>query len=543
MNKSRLLKNEKGMSLVELLVAFAIFAAAIVPMLYAFVYSTGYNFRSQRVQQSTGIAQAIIEKCKGANVNYDDVVFALTNAGDPTSGILAGTQFDLTTGTITTSQPDSSHFWIRNIKAQIPAAESANIDVGNTSRRSYDVLIELKPMPGGLTDHSEIHSMTTNSTANFDDAMCNQLKGFDTVAFGKVIEGIKDKVIPSAACVGGTLPAGYSASDFYDEADIIIDRILIDRNIIITVKDTGVNIKVEYYASYDQLANGNNRSATFDLGNKTVPINGHNYNLTCMGTLEDADGHTDFTYPSGVPFYYAEFDTTPEDGFDFGPTNPVSDVFFFYYPGFLSSYMKSGDPSYCDHFVLENAISAGNSFSDRDGHTDQLNFYIFKQYDDPATGHGYYSNYANGEKNYCPTIEMRDANFNTYLYNNLLWTAKDGTSLAGVAGTYANTWKTADMPVGANCFNMTRTEDHGEDYTVTDYYKLFREFDAPHDPDDAPQFSSYALSDKAVLPYLHAEATQMFGSRYTIEVRVYPHGENDFDSDEIEIMSAELMNW
>ena len=531
------------MSLVELLVAFAIFAAAIVPMLYAFVYSTGYNFRSQRVQQSTGIAQAIIEKCKGANVNYDDVVFALTNAGDPTSGILAGTQFDLTTGTITTSQPDSSHFWIRNIKAQIPAAESANIDVGNTSRRSYDVLIELKPMPGGLTDHSEIHSMTTNSTANFDDAMCNQLKGFDTVAFGKVIEGIKDKVIPSAACVGGPLPAGYSASDFYDEADIIIDRILIDRNIIITAKDTGVNIKVEYYASYDQLANGNNRSATFDLGNKTVPINGHNYNLTCMGTLEDADGHTDFTYPSGVPFYYAEFDTTPEDGFDFGPTNPVSDVFFFYYPGFLSSYMKSGDPSYCDHFVLENAISAGNSFSDRDGHTDQLNFYIFKQYDDPATGHGYYSNYANGEKNYCPTIEMRDANFNTYLYNNLLWTAKDGTSLAGVAGTYANTWKTADMPVGANCFNMTRTEDHGEDYTVTDYYKLFREFDAPHDPDDAPQFSSYALSDKAVLPYLHAEATQMFGSRYTIEVRVYPHGENDFDSDEIEIMSAELMNW
>ncbi len=543
MNNSKLLKNEKGMSLIELIVAMAIFVAAIVPMLYAFAYSTGYNFRSQRVMQSTGIAQAIIEKCKGANINSDDILYGITNAGDPTASILAGTQFDLSSGTITTGTDALGHgYWIYNVKAANVAGDA--VDAGNASRRSYDVLISFTPMEGGLTDHSEIHSMTSNSTANFDEAMCNQLKGFDTVAFGKVMDCIRDVVIVNnATCTSGTLPTGHEAKDYFDETDMAIDRILIDRNIILTAGDSGVNVKVEYYVSYDQLANGNNRSDTFNLGNKTVTIGGTDYTLHCEGKLEDGNGNTDFTYTSGVPFYYAEFDSSPEDGYDFGPSNPVSDVFFYYYPGFLSAYMASGDPSYKDHFVLNNQISSGNSFADREGPTDCLNFYIFKQYDDPSGGHGYYSDYALGEKKYCPTIEMTDANFNTYLYNNLLWSAKDGSSLAGMSGSYANTWKSATMPVGTNCFNMTRTEDSGEDYALTDYYKLFREFDAPHDPADAPQFSSYALSDKAVLPYLHATETVMFGSRYTIEIRVYPHGQNDYDSDEIEIMSAEILNW
>ena len=84
----RFKNNNKGMTLVELLVAIAIFAAAIIPMLYAFVYSTAFNFKSQQTMQSTGIAQAIIEKCKGANVDQDQIVTMLTNGS-----IFDGTQF------------------------------------------------------------------------------------------------------------------------------------------------------------------------------------------------------------------------------------------------------------------------------------------------------------------------------------------------------------------------------------------------------------------------------------------------------------------
>ena len=539
MNNCKISKNNKGMSLVELLVAMAIFAAAIVPMLYAFVYSTGYNFKSQQTMQSTGIAQAIIEKCKGANTNSDDIMYALTNAADPADGILAGTQFDLTSGTITTSQ-SGNQYWIYNIKASGVNGES--VDGGNASRRAYDVLVTFSPMDGGLTDHSVVQSMTSNSTANFGDSMCGQLKGFDAVAYGKVVDSIVNDIIPGATS-NAVLPGGASASDYYDATDVNPARILLDRNIILTATDAGVNVKVEYYVSYDMAEDGTGTSSTFTLPTKTAHLSGVDYTLTCSGTLSDGNGHSDFTYSSGVPFYYVEFDSTPDDGFVFGPTNPVSDVFFYYYPGFLSSYMAADSPSFKDHFVIENAITSGNSFVDRDGATDKINFFIFKQCDDPVTGHGYYSNYDLGEKNYCPTIEMKDSTFDTYLYNNLLWSSLDGDYLAASGGSYANAWQHANMPVGTNCHNMTRNQDSHVDFTLADYYKIMREFDAPHTPSDPPQFSSMALADKAVLPYLSSDETVMFGSRFSIEVRVYPHGRTGFDVDEVEIMQAVVLNW
>lgn len=64
-------KDNRGLTLVELLVAVVIFSIAIVPMLYAFVYSTGYSFKAQQTLQSTGIAQAVIEKAKSPGVNMD----------------------------------------------------------------------------------------------------------------------------------------------------------------------------------------------------------------------------------------------------------------------------------------------------------------------------------------------------------------------------------------------------------------------------------------------------------------------------------------
>ena len=77
--KKGIRKNNKGMTLVELLVAIAIFAAAIVPMLYAFVYSTGFNFKAQRVMQSTGIAQAVIERTKAANADITNIEAAIAD--------------------------------------------------------------------------------------------------------------------------------------------------------------------------------------------------------------------------------------------------------------------------------------------------------------------------------------------------------------------------------------------------------------------------------------------------------------------------------
>ena len=74
--------NNNGMTLIELIVAIGIFVAAIVPMLYAFVYSTGYNFKSQKAMQSTGIAQAVMENCKSVSFDYEDLKAYLDDASD-----------------------------------------------------------------------------------------------------------------------------------------------------------------------------------------------------------------------------------------------------------------------------------------------------------------------------------------------------------------------------------------------------------------------------------------------------------------------------
>ena len=100
-------ENNKGLTLVELLVAVCIFAAAIVPMLYAFVYSTGFNFKSQRTLQSTGIAEAIIEKSKGAGVNGQTIMDKLDDGT-----ILDGTEFDITSAGLEAD----GYYWLRGVK-------------------------------------------------------------------------------------------------------------------------------------------------------------------------------------------------------------------------------------------------------------------------------------------------------------------------------------------------------------------------------------------------------------------------------------------
>jgi len=534
-------KDNKGMTLVELLVAIAIFAAAIVPMLYAFVYSTGYNFRSQRTMQSTGIAEAIIEKSKGANVDSDDVVYGLQNPGDVDDtdgnvGIFFGTSFDISSISAASS---GNTYWLYNIRpSAIPAGGEAGVDASG-ARRSYDVRVVLTPILGAQTDVTSIQSMTSDTTANFTDWLCAQLQSCDTVAFDKTFDNIKNNVMVSAnmsASGSPALPGGTDLSAYFSDSDIIRDRIVLDRKIILTATDTVVNVKVEYYASFDQNGDGIGDSATFSLrGHNNVSIGTGHYDLSCSGTLDN-----DYTWATGTtPIYVADFDPTPDDGFDFFTGGAVSSVFFYYYPGFHSAYLSvSGDrPSYNDHFELNNNLST--EALDNSGNPEKgLSFYLFKQYDSTVANH------SGGEDNYDPDIVINDSTINTYLYDNFLWDCEDGRYLGGESGSYAN-HPASNVTLGTNCFNMTLRHNPA---VYSGYSSGIR---------NTTDFKALALSDMAVLPYAHHEPTaasdpanpdpsetpQMFQSRWTMEVRVYPHGYTTVDSDEIEIMNSEVLNW
>ena len=530
MRLKQISKQNKGMTLVELLVAIAIFAAAIIPMLYAFVYSTGYNFKSQRTMQSTGIAQAIIEKCKGQGVDATNIAVGLGN------GTILNNDPGFTVGGYS---PAPGGYWLTDVRATNVASDTGagGVDSTNTSRRYYDVLVVFKevvdnPIVGGdgstnlsngRTDSSTLQSMS-GVTANFCDMYTSLLQSEDAAAQAQIISIIKNDVIKDSNVSGYPDTDGLASA--FSESDIIIDRIAVDRYITITATNQGVNVKVEYYldnGGYDGDSNGVGESGTFTLRAKSRVISGTSYTLTCSGTLS-----SDYSKDTGSPFYKADFDGTPDNGFDLlgsaaSPVPPTA-VFFYYYPGYRT--INDSHMSLNDYFLLDNQMtSAANS-------DQRLDFYLFKQYDSSLSP----AEKNTGEHNYKPHIEMKnevDYKFDTYLYHNLLWDVADGSSLAAYAVSPVIT-------EGSFCHNMTVNDVHNTSYAVG-----FRNpVGGDGDPDaEADNFESYVLSDYAMMPYRSEPSRgtrDMYATRYQITVTVYPAGDH---STPIESMSAEVLNW
>lgn len=64
--------NNAGLTLVEILVAMAILTAAIIPIMYGYIYSVKNNNRAKDMQQTSVIAHTMIENCKAYDVETID---------------------------------------------------------------------------------------------------------------------------------------------------------------------------------------------------------------------------------------------------------------------------------------------------------------------------------------------------------------------------------------------------------------------------------------------------------------------------------------
>ncbi len=65
----KLHKNQKGMSLVELIIAVTIMSVAIAPLLYSFAHSARYNAKAKKAQRATTAAQTVMENIKAYNLD------------------------------------------------------------------------------------------------------------------------------------------------------------------------------------------------------------------------------------------------------------------------------------------------------------------------------------------------------------------------------------------------------------------------------------------------------------------------------------------
>lgn len=89
--------NNKGLSLIEVLVAVIILAIVVTPFLHSFVTTANTNRKAKDIHKATVLAQSVVESCKAENLedialqfNYPDSGFRIVSAGNFSGGINVG---------------------------------------------------------------------------------------------------------------------------------------------------------------------------------------------------------------------------------------------------------------------------------------------------------------------------------------------------------------------------------------------------------------------------------------------------------------------
>ncbi len=515
-------KNNKGFSLVELLVAMAIFAAAIVPMLYAFVYSTGYNFRSQQTLQATGISQAIIENCKAANTNYDSIVTDLAS-GDILKENNSFSSF-------TVSDLGGGVFFYEGVRAANFDRSDVDdaVDSGNTSRRAYDVRISLTALSDSVTDFSMIHTMRSGITANY--TLVDVLKAQDEAAQGVIFQRLKDEIKAGTSCAetGLTSAQVEAAAESLFINNLDIKNIYIERRITITSDDSGVVVKAEYY--YDGYGDDATHPITYS-NSGSQNLSGTTYHFSVNASVPadpdptDASGNYEYEALSGAH---------------------ASSVYFYYYPCYKATNGIDGTAgtsddtaNFTDHFVLVNNMSSAYLINGTDD-SNRLDFYLFKQND---IDNDRYSDdkIEDYEQDYECVVDMtNNATFPVNLYHNFLWNVANEEDLPEAA------WATVND--GGNTYNRTRVvhadPNNLSDRSILNPLVTANYKDTFYNDETGGDRNSLILEDQAVFPYWSEKydgvsSVTFYGARYGILIEVFPHG----STNEVEHMYSEFLNW
>ena len=505
-------EDNRGLTLIELLVAVVIFSIAIVPMLYAFVYSTGYNFKAQQTLQSTGIAQAIIEKAKSPGVTIDSME----------ADILAGSLLDTNVFSFgAASNPSAGVYRIEDVRA-------VNLTEDSNSRRLYDVEITLTT-PAATGNTSVIRSMsdtTANFTRNTTAFTPLILRTEDDRAVDRLVELLKANAFTSGLSVtdssgNAVAEASWPVSDpsvFFNESDIDFDRLVIRRVINIDCTSSGVNVAVDYYCGgffTENLGGTRTLGTTFSIS-KGFSAGGASYTVSCSGDINNAS--TSYTIStsnpftpgaSAEPFYRATYSGSNTFTIFAGATDAL---FFYYYPGYEST-QSSSVASFYDTFIVNSSV-ASSDVTDCGGTFDM---YFYKQLRDDLSN----AELNHGEYNYAPYFDITNSGsgMTVNFYNNLLVDVRNtdlyDLTTYGPLDTHGNSYANKLQSNGTS--SLLNFTGNVENKTLK--------------PD--PAVTPYDWDGYTVIPY------DTVTPLYSVTVNVYKDGE----ASPIETMSSEVINW
>ena len=284
-------RDNRGMSLVEVVVAIAILSIVILSVLRSFVYSARLNARSRERQQTTAAAQTVMENFKAYSVQeiYDK---CLTT---PTSFILSGGEGEIRSGT----PGGDMEFAILGMYYQ---------------NERYDVKVNLTNHNSPAADVDTL--LYTNPTQEHAAAYVGDA-GMDAAA----LQGIMKKVAEEwtnreqAALTGGTGTPVHSASEV-DSSKIHITK----RELKIDIRQSGfggnyvAEVSCKYYynvTDYPYIKDAYGGTDTFDMDD--------NYQMDLSNSTEPDHSLSKEIYNQGSSleclnlYYYPAYSYVPGD--------------------------------------------------------------------------------------------------------------------------------------------------------------------------------------------------------------------------------------
>lgn len=353
-------QNNKGMTLIELMIAVAILSVAIIPLMNAFVNSMRYSAKGRELQQTTVLAQTIMEKCKGYTVKELDTKMLdhtfLTSATVSADGTKipmtdASTLWGLGAGSPGT---DEKYYFIGGVHLE---NHTYDVSVKINSHDRYDYYNNLSGQ-GVYSDMVYTESMnkymdavfTVNTLSGYEgDESRFSVAGLDFEAYNASLEMISEKIKEAAAANPS-----------------IVEEVNVPYNVIAN----GAGNALEVYRYIDITANSDGS------GRDVVTV-------TYTYTFKLDGGVFDYVYrnPSGgspiplsvdlgtaeIPLYNFSF-YIYDNAATMSNGAKLENIYFFYYPAY-----NGLNGSYTDYPIAEDEIIINNNT----GRT--INFYLVKQ--------------------------------------------------------------------------------------------------------------------------------------------------------------------
>lgn len=264
--------NNKGLSLVEVIIAIVILAIAVAPTLRLFASSTSFNARSREQQRAITLAESVMESFKAYSMKDLCLQFGAGGGGAPFKGVSSDAS---TTRAVTA--PGAPGAAILDAKNELnPAISAYNFTINGALQegKRYDVTVDVSKV-------STEQVLKENEINAYTDAVIQIPESFLTDAFvtisQKATADLSGKAAPADMITGGTRSI---SSVKIASLKRVIDVIAVDDG---SGEKVALSITYEYTGTYSY------SYVTKTVGNKTV-----------TGNLFTGTFQHDFDAPNGV---------------------------------------------------------------------------------------------------------------------------------------------------------------------------------------------------------------------------------------------------